>query len=77
MIDFIIVTSDLQPSVLGTWVKRDAELTTDSGGNARTRWWTPQMKRGFRLKESQQVGRGIPHTPSTALVEHGLPQLRL
>lgn len=57
MIDFIIVTSDLQPSVLGTWVKRGAELTTDSGGNARTRWWTPQMKRGFRLKESPRVGR--------------------
>lgn len=29
MIDFVIVSSDLQPYVLNTWVKSSAELSTD------------------------------------------------
>nr|XP_049591160.1 uncharacterized protein LOC125978127 [Syngnathus scovelli] len=56
MIDFVVVSSDLRPHVLDTWVKRGAELSTDHHLVVGClRWWWKMPVRPGRLKRSVRV----------------------
>ncbi|TWW57328.1 hypothetical protein D4764_07G0000470 [Takifugu flavidus] len=51
MIDFVVVSSDLRPHVLDTWVKRGAELSTDHHlVVSYLRWWGRMPDRPCRPK---------------------------
>ena len=43
MINFVIVSSDLQPCVLGSWVKRGTELSTDHLGHRGGHRWSGKL----------------------------------
>uniref|UniRef100_A0A8C6LWE5 Endonuclease/exonuclease/phosphatase domain-containing protein n=1 Tax=Nothobranchius furzeri TaxID=105023 RepID=A0A8C6LWE5_NOTFU len=56
MIDFVVVSSDLQPHVLDTWVKRGAELSTDHCLVVSwLRWWERMPVRPGRPKHIARV----------------------
>ncbi|TWW68222.1 hypothetical protein D4764_19G0000200 [Takifugu flavidus] len=56
MIDFVVVSSDLRPHVLDTWVKRGAELSTDHHLVVSwLRWWGRMTDRPGRPKRVVRV----------------------